>query len=339
MKSKSLILMFVSLFFGLIAAVGISQVMGRNSGSGLQKQVKLVPVVLATEFLDHDTELTEKNCKVENWPAEIVPDNSAQSLEEVKHKAVTTRINKGVPISLNDVVDVSQISTLMIPPGFRVQGVKVSEEDVVNGLIQPGDHVDLIGFFENTNNKGERNMRITTFMKNVKVFSIDGNTRRDPGPRKSNGGSGEQVLGLLVTLKQAEQIVLVQRVATLRVVLRDSTGTNSPEQGLSPDGEVDFDAITFFEEAKNYIKKMAEKPTRAASNEPEPAKPAFVAMYQLGDSVVYFPFDEAGNLIPPERTADPETPASNSPELPNVAPVDDSASPSGEEDEDSDPGG
>ncbi len=344
MKSKSLILMVVSLFFVLVAAVGISRVMGRNSGSGEGNQVRLVPVVVATEFMDHDTELTEKNCKIENWPAEIVPENSAKSLEEVQHKAVTIRVNKGVPISMNDVVDVSQISTLMIPPGFRVQGVKVSEEDVVNGLIQPGDHVDLIGFFENTNSQGERNMRITTFMRNVKVFSIDGNTRREPGPRKSTGGSGEQILGLLVTLKQAEQIVLVQRVATLRVVLRDGTGQNAAEQGLSDTGEVDFDAIAFFEEAKSYIEKMSTKPTAssgataASPTDENPAgKPAFVAMYQLGDSVVYFPFDKDGNLIPPEPKED-----ENSPTAPNSSGANGSTStpaPSDELEEDQYPGG
>lgn len=325
MKSKSIILMAVSLFFGLIAAVGISRVMGRSNAAGGNAEVKLVPVVVATAFLDHDTELTEKNCKLENWPFEIVPENSAKSLEDVKHKAVTTRINKGVPISMSDVVDVSQISTLMIPPGYRVQGVKVSEEDVVNGLIQPGDHVDLIGFFQNTSNpQGQKNIRITTFMKNVKVFSIDGNTRREPGPRKSSG-DGEQVLGLLVTLKQAEQIVLVQRVATLRVVLRDGTGTNPPERGLSETGEVDFDAIRFYEDAKNQIEKMSDSPTTAGPQPPDLNKPAFVAMYQLGDSVVYFPFDDKGNLIPPEAEED------GSPAVNRARPASQSERPTGPE--------
>jgi pilus assembly protein CpaB len=305
MKSKSLILMVVSLFFGLIAAVGISRVMGRNSNADTNPKTKLVPVVVATEFLDHDTQLSDKNCKIENWPAEIVPENSASSLEQLSLKAVTVRVNKGVPISMNDVIDITQISTLMIPPGFCLQGVKVSEEDVLNGLIQPGDHVDLIGFFEKQNSKGERDMRITTFMKNVKVFSVDGVTRRESGPRKSEGSSGEKILGLLVTLKQAEQIVLVQRVATLRVVLRDGTGDHSQDQALSTSGEVDFDAISLFEEAKNYISQMANKPKAATETEPEapaedPNKPAFVAMYQLGESVVYFPFDKNGNLIPPQ---------------------------------------
>lgn len=304
MKSKSLILMIFSLFFGLIAAVGISRVMGRNSTVETNTKPKLLPVVVATEFLDHDTELTEKNCKVENWPAEIVPENSASSLEQLKLKAVTVRINKGVPISMNDVIDVTEISTLMIPPGFCLQGVKVSEEDVLNGLIQPGDHVDLIGFFEKQNSKGERDMRITTFMKNVKVFSVDGVTRRESGPRKSEsgGGRGEKILGLLVTLKQAEQIVLVQRVATLRVVLRDGTGDHSQDQALSNSGgEVDIDSISLFEEAKSYITELSQKPTAEETKSTEdPAKPAFVAMYQLGDSVVYFPFDKDGNLIPPQ---------------------------------------
>lgn len=319
MKSKSLILMVVSLFFGLIAAVGISRVMGRNASVETNPKSKLVPVVVATEFLDHDTQLTEKNCKIENWPAEIVPENSATSLEQVSLKAVTVRVNKGVPISMNDVIDITQISTLMIPPGFCLQGVKVSEEDVLNGLIQPGDHVDLIGFFEKQNSKGERDMRITTFMKNVKVFSVDGVTRRESGPRKSEGSSGEKILGLLVTLKQAEQIVLVQRVATLRVVLRDGTGDHSQDQALSNSGEVDFDAISLFEEAKNYISQMAKPskvPTETEVQTPveDPNKPAFVAMYQLGDSVVYFPFDKDGNLIPPQPKKDESSNVNSSPD-------------------------
>lgn len=318
MKSKSLILMVVSLFFGLVAAVGISRVMGRNSAADNPK-TKLVPVVVATEFLDHDTQLTEQNCKIENWPAEIVPENSAASLEQLKLKAVTVRVNKGVPISMNDVIDITEISTLMIPPGYCLQGVKVSEEDVLNGLIQPGDHVDLIGFFEKQNSKGERDLRITTFMKNVKIFSVDGVTRRESGPRKSDS-SGEKILGLLVTLKQAEQIVLVQRVATLRVVLRDSTGDHSQDEALSDSGEVDFDAISLFEEAKNYISQMANKPAakaEAGNATEDPNKPAFVAMYQLGESVVYFPFDKDGNLIPPQL---PKDDAKDSKSDPNKSP-------------------
>lgn len=341
MKSKSLILMVVSLFFGLIAAVGISRVMGRNSNVDTNPKAKLVPVVVATEFLDHDTQLSDKNCKIENWPAEIVPENSASSLEQLSLKAVTVRVNKGVPISMNDVIDITQISTLMIPPGFCLQGVKVSEEDVLNGLIQPGDHVDLIGFFEKQNSKGERDMRITTFMKNVKVFSVDGVTRRESGPRKSEGNRGEKILGLLVTLKQAEQIVLVQRVATLRVVLRDSTGDHSQDQALSSNGEVDFDAISLFEEAKNYISQLDNKPQAVTETEPKapaenPNKPAFVAMYQLGESVVYFPFDKNGNLIPPQTKNEDSLGEATSPE--NSQPTDSTTSETIELEEDQYPG-
>ena len=85
---------------------------------------------------------------------------------------------------------------------------------------------------------------------------------------------------------------------------------NTQDQALSKTGEVDFDAITFFEEAKDYIAKMANKPQAAqgdavAAGQPaDPSKPAFVAMYQLGDTVVYFPFDKDGNLIPQQPKED-----------------------------------
>jgi hypothetical protein len=120
-----------------------------------------------------------------------------------------------------------------------------------------------------------------------------------------------------VTLKQAEQIVLVQRVATLRVVLRDGTGDHSQDQALSNNGEVDFDAISLFEEAKNYISQLSDKPSAQTETETpaeDPKKPAFVAMYQLGESVVYFPFDKDGNLIPPQPKEDDAAEESSSPE-------------------------
>jgi hypothetical protein len=143
----------------------------------------------------------------------------------------------------------------------------------------------------------------------------------------------------LVTLKQAEQVVLVQRVATLRVVLRDGTGDHSQDQAFSSNGEVDFDAISLFEEAKNYLTQMTKTPKAEA--EPiapveEPNKPAFVAMYQLGESVVYFPFDESGNLIPPQLKNERSPEGASSPNEPQ--PTQSSPSETKELEEDQYPG-
>ena len=57
MKSKSIFLMAVSLGFGLVAAIGITQVMGRNKAEPVA-EVEKQTVLVAVEDLDINTELT-----------------------------------------------------------------------------------------------------------------------------------------------------------------------------------------------------------------------------------------------------------------------------------------
>jgi pilus assembly protein CpaB len=300
--------MLISLGFGLVAAVGISQVMGRNSGTG-EGKVSLVPVVVAVDFLDHDAELNEKTVRVENWPAAIVPENSARSLEEIKNKAVTTRINKGNPISLADLIDVSQIQKIAIPAGYKVIGIKVNADDVVSGLVKPGDYVDLIGVFEsNKTGGGESTTTSKTFMKNIRVFSVNGTTQKEAGPRKASGSGGESILSLLVTPKKAEQIVLVQRVASLRVVLGD--GSSSNLEALANDSDTDTENMDqsgltdLIPGLSNLLgnAKPTEPSVQPIVQPSKPSSPAFVATYWNGSEAVKVNFDKNGQIIPRDDT-------------------------------------
>ena len=81
MKSKSFMLMILSMGFGLIAAIGISQVMGRSKGSNQPAQ-KMAPVLVAADHLDMNVLLTEENVKIENWPEAIIPEDAAVALED-----------------------------------------------------------------------------------------------------------------------------------------------------------------------------------------------------------------------------------------------------------------
>ena len=305
MKSKSLVLMLISLGFGLVAAVGISQVMGRNNNTGGEK-TNLVPVVVAVDFLDHDAELNEKTVRVEQWPAAIVPENSARSLEDINNKAVTTRINKGNPISLADLIDVSQVQRIAIPFGYKVIAIKVTADDVVSGLVKPGDHVDLIGVFESNKSGGDSTTTSKTFMKNIRVFSVNGTTQKEAGPRKASGSGGESILGLLVTAKKAEQIVLVQRVAALRVVLGD--GSNPSLENIAAESETDSENLEqngltdLIPGLSNLIGnfKPAQPISQPNAEPAQPSGPDFVATYWNGSEGVRVGFDKKGQIIVPD---------------------------------------
>ncbi len=220
MKTKSILLLVVSLAFGLIAAVGISQVMGGSNSDG--PTIKMGHVVVSTVQLDHDTVLSEENVKLEKWPVEIIPESAITSLEELQDMAITTRLSKGLPILIGDIrhKDAPK-NRLPIPKGFKVCAIKVSADDTINGLLEPGDKVDVIGVFKVRDKKsGQQVSTSLTFLRKITVFSVNSNTRRSVGPRENEGNSGSSIVGVLLEEKQAEQMVLVQKEAQLKLVLR-----------------------------------------------------------------------------------------------------------------------
>ena len=238
MKSKSLILMIVSLGFGLIAAIGISQVMGK--GGGDVAEIEMGPVVVALAELKHGEELNEENCKIENWPADIIPENACRNLEELKGMAIRNRLSKSLPVMRPDILKASEIGVVKIPKGFKVVAIKVGADDTMHGLLQPGHRVDVIGVVKVKDENGSQGKTISeTFLRNVEVFSVNDKTRiRSAGEGGSSASS--TVVGVLLKEQQAEQLVWIQKVARLKLVLRGDE--DSDEEGGHLDQEK-FDSI------------------------------------------------------------------------------------------------
>lgn len=232
MKSKSLILMFVSLGFGLIAAIGISQVMGRSGGGG--SSMRMAPVVVATDFIDINTVLTEEIVKVEEWPINIIPEKAAQSLEQLQNMSAARAIQKGAPLFLTDLVNKDSAADLAIKPGQRLISLKVGPEQISNGLMKPGDRVDIIGTFTMGSGQNQTTFA-TTFLKNIQVYSVNDSFQRQTGPREAGDAKQNSIVGLVVSEKQAEKLAIVQRVGTLSFVMRGKSSVNDSDD--TEDGE------------------------------------------------------------------------------------------------------
>ena len=253
MKSKSFVLMTLSLGFGLIAALGITQVMGKNK-QPTEPKVKMGQVVVAVDHLGHKTQLDEENVRVENWPEEIIPENAARSIEEITDMATLTRLSKGLPVLKTDIVHKNDAGGIDIPPNFKVVAIKVSADDTIAGLLRPGDLVDVIGLLK----KRERGNSTTvskTFLKGIKVFSVNASMRAATTDRSVGGtGKGQAIVGVLVNERQSEDIVFVQKTGTLKLVLRGDVPTE--EELESVKGVLTRDTDDRGEEdTTSYVKK------------------------------------------------------------------------------------
>ncbi|MDA8564326.1 Flp pilus assembly protein CpaB [Mariniblastus sp.] len=230
MKSKSFVLMTLSLGFGLIAALGITQVMGKNK-QPLEPKVKMGQVVVSLDHLGHKALLTEENVRVENWPAEIIPENAVRTLEEVADMAIMTRLSKGLPILKTDIVHKNKAMGMDIPPGFKVVAIKVSADDTIAGLLRPGDLVDVIGLLKKQEGRTSQTVS-RTFLKGIQVFSVNSSMKATTSDRSKGGSKGNAIVSLLVNQKQSEDIVFVQRTGSLKLVLRGDIPTDDELAGV-----------------------------------------------------------------------------------------------------------
>jgi Flp pilus assembly protein CpaB len=216
MKSKSFMLMILSMGFGLIAAIGISQVMGRTGGPTTTGP-QLAPVLVASQHLDHNSILDETNVVVENWPVEIIPETAATSIEQIKDMATRAQLSKGLPIMIPHIVHKNDLQDLHIPEGMKVFAIKVAEDDTIAGLLNPGDKVDVIGRFRVKDGSG---FYAKTFLKALRIFSVNSEMTAQAGNRTETSTRGSAIVGVLVTPRQAEAIYQVQVTGALKLILR-----------------------------------------------------------------------------------------------------------------------
>ena len=109
----------------------------------------------------------------------------------------------------------------MIKEGERALTLSVSKTSNIAGLLQPGDHIDILGTFrpelDYTGRKGEDTT--ITLLQNVVVLALGQvtSTRSGTGGRQRDTG----LLTVLVTPEEAELLIHAQKLGALHNVLRN----------------------------------------------------------------------------------------------------------------------
>ena len=230
MKSKSLILLVLSIGFGIVAAIGISQVM-KSQAIADPVEAPRGPVLLASTDLGLHEKLTEENVTLENWPIDTIPEGAVTTLEEITDMVTKTRMSPGIPIVHNAIQHKNISFSPPIPKGMKVVAVRVAAHDTIGNLLRPGNKVDVIGVFKQRNPvTNQRTTNSRTFLKALEVYSIGNKTEIDPSEKGPNQNASS-IVGLLVTQKQSEALVFVQDTGSIKLVLRGDDVENNGDVG------------------------------------------------------------------------------------------------------------
>lgn len=323
MRSKSIVLLALALGCGLVASIGISQVMDARNKAGGDPGDKQ-GVFVAMLDIQANEELTAQNIKLEEWPKNIVPQGALTKLEDVEGKRCRIKLYAGEPILSSKLLGAADSvgAAKDIPDGYRVSQVRVDAAAGASNLILPGDRVDVL-LFRHPNNNDQNATAAKIVLQDIKVFAVDTHTETEFSRNKSEQGEPitAKTISLLVTPQQALILHAASEVGgAVRLVLRnpdddlhvsthaatladifgpDQPSDRSKEQSGDRDSKEDSDDVTA------WLDKQKDKAPASASPTVVATTPTRHMIVIMGSSIKQVDLPDSGEVPQNQPEADP----------------------------------
>lgn len=221
MRAKSLVLLMLALGCGIVASVGITQVMSNRPTEPTVVQAETEQIFVAMKDIPMGDPVSAQAVKLEEWPKDMVPKGAIAKLEDVENRRPKSRIFAGSPILENQLLGkgaLDQGASDSIPKGSRVVAVKVDAVSGSASLIRPGDRVDVLVYVTQSRTNGASRTLTKTILQDIKVFAV--NEMWDAATASGEKSITAKTISLLVTPNQAEKITLASEIGQIRLVMR-----------------------------------------------------------------------------------------------------------------------
>ena len=223
MKMKSVLLLAVALGCGLVAMLGVQQVLKRDK----PKAEVMGKVLRATTHISPGEPLDEKNTAFKEMQADQIPEGAVTRASEMEDRAVMYATVPGEVIMLAKLGDKgSYRPTAEIPEGMRVFTCSVDTTKAHSNLIRPGDHVDVVVTYKALHS-GRQVQRAKTMLQYIQVFATD--NLRQSGTSTDTGDTGMKNVSLLVKPDQYNLCVLAQKMGEVTLAMRSNGDDNIVE--------------------------------------------------------------------------------------------------------------
>jgi len=223
------------LTFAFFVALGASLVLYRvlvNRPQSTKAAPVAARIVLAAHDLEVGSVLREDDVKLADWPGSV-PLGATTRVQDLVGRGVTTTMYAKEPVIASRLAPKGAGGGLaaMIPPGMRAVAVRVNEVVGVAGFVVPGMRVDVLISGNTPGGSGNLGMLTRTLLQNIEVLSAGQDFKKDAEGKPIM----VQVVNLLVTPEQAEQLSLAASQTSIQLVLRnplDRQVTKTPGTAL-----------------------------------------------------------------------------------------------------------
>jgi pilus assembly protein CpaB len=258
MKTKSMVLLAMALGCGLVAMLGVQQIL-----SGEKTVKDTVPVLVAKQEIGAGVKLEPPNVAFEEWPRENVPPGAVTEPAQYEDRAVKVRSYPGDVILQAKLGDKGEFgAACQIPKGMRVATVAVNMTTVNSGMIRPGDRVDVLCTYTMKRPGSPETSRTKAVLEYIEVFAIDRN--REGEGNDSNKGTKAENLSVLVTPEQARLLTHAANKGKLQMSLRNSEDRVDSQLATVDDNI--FDEL----QPSTGAEKEEQKPKAAEPSKPIP---------------------------------------------------------------------
>lgn len=220
MRAKSILLLLLALGCGLVASIGITQVMATRQAAG-PGPVETESIFVAMKDIAMGDPLTAQMVKLEPWPKDKIPAGALTRLEDIEGRRPKGPIPAGSPIVDNMLLGkgITEAGAgAAIPPGFRVVPVKVDPVMGSANMMRPSDRVDVLVHIKQDPAKGIPKTFTRTILQDIKVFAV--NDQFDVSAASGDKSMAAKTIWLLVTPEQAQTVMLATELGQVRLVMR-----------------------------------------------------------------------------------------------------------------------
>ncbi len=262
MKMKSLMLLAVAVGCGLVALLGVQQVLSGDRG----EQIERVRVLVARTEIDPGVPLDKDNVVFREVAKESVPEHAVTKLEDYEERALLTRAFTNQVICLPQLGEKGVFgATIDIPSGMRVVTIPVNATGAHSGLMKPGDRVDVLATFQLQKAGFGTITRTKTILEYIEVWATDSmRIGVEESAKQTGAKDGVKNVSLLVNLKQAAFLKLAESKGTIHLALRSKTDTvRSDVTDIDENGLDSLESIFDDQDRSN-------RPASAKKDDPKP---------------------------------------------------------------------
>lgn len=235
MRGKSLLAFALAIGCGLVAMIGVQQVLKKQTGN---PDADKVTVFVAATEIESGVPLDMNMLERRKFLKGSVPKEAVIDPKLLENRALTCKVMPGDIIRSDKLgAEGKTGASISIPAGMRVVSVPTTTTQAHSGMLQAGDRVDvMVSYRVQPPQGGGRDYPETkTILGYIQVFATDA-VRDNSVVAEGGKAAAMKNVSLLVTPEQAQVLMMAQSVGTLHLSLRNAGDKAELEvSNLSPD--------------------------------------------------------------------------------------------------------